>query len=187
MSPLLNELHSLHIEYKNNKDSLAKKDRYNKVKQKTQAKFREMKDKWWCDRTRELQSAADTKNAKKFFSKLKTVYGPSSKGCSPLFDLDGNTAIKETILISERWAQHFDQLLNRQSMISEDAIAQVPQRSVIKELNMPPTFYETITAIKQMSNGKAPGKDAIPPEVYKYGGDELTAELTRLFKEFWGE
>ena len=51
MSPLLNELHSLHIEYKNNKDSLAKKDRYNKVKQKTQAKFREMKDKWWCDRT----------------------------------------------------------------------------------------------------------------------------------------
>ena len=34
---LLNELHSLHIEYKNNKDSQAKKDRYNKVKQKSQA------------------------------------------------------------------------------------------------------------------------------------------------------
>ena len=100
------------------KDSLAKRDRYNEVKQKTQAKFREMKDKW-CDRTRELQSAADIKNAKKFFSKLKTVYGPSSKRCSPLFDLDGNTVIKEIILITERWAQHFDQLLNRQSMISD--------------------------------------------------------------------
>ena len=69
------------------------KDRYNKMKQKTQAKLREMKDKWWCDRTKELQSAADTKNAKKFFSELKTVYGPSSKGTSPLFDLDGRTVI----------------------------------------------------------------------------------------------
>ena len=49
VSSLLNEIHSLHIEYINNKDSQAKKDRYNKVKQKTQAKLREMKDKWWCD------------------------------------------------------------------------------------------------------------------------------------------
>ena len=31
-----------------------------------------------------------------------------------------------------------------------------------------------------MPNGKAPGEDGIPPEVYKYGGDELAAELTRL-------
>ena len=87
MSSLLNELHSLHNEYINNKDSQAMKDRYNKVKQKTQAKLREMKHKWWCDRTKELQSAADTKNAKKFFSELKTVYGPSSKGTSPLLTL----------------------------------------------------------------------------------------------------
>ena len=113
-----------------------------------------MNDKWWCDRTRELQSAADTKNVKKFFSKLKTVYGTLSKGCSPLFDVDGNTLIKETILITERWAQHSDQLLNRQSMISNNAIAEVPQRSVIKELDMAPTLDETITAIKQMSSGK---------------------------------
>ena len=95
--------------------------------------------------------------------------------------------IKETILVTETWAQHLDQLLNRQSMISEDAIAEVPLRSVIKELDMPPTLDETITAIKQMSIGQAPGEDGIPPEVYKYGGDELAAELTRLFKELWAE
>ena len=35
VSSLLNELQSLHIEYINNKDSHPKKDRYNKVKQKT--------------------------------------------------------------------------------------------------------------------------------------------------------
>ena len=72
-------------------------------------------------------------------------------------------------------------------MISEDAISEVPQRSVIKELDMSPTLDEKITAIKQMSSAKAPGEDGIPPEVCKYGGDELAAELTRLFKELWAE
>ena len=47
-----------------------------------------------------LQSTGDTKNAKKFFNKLKTVYEPSSKDCSPLFDLDGNTVIKEPTLLT---------------------------------------------------------------------------------------
>ena len=63
VSSLLNKLHSLHNEYINNKVSQAMKDRHNKVKQKTRAKLQEMKNKWWCDRTKELQSAADTKNA----------------------------------------------------------------------------------------------------------------------------
>ena len=79
-----------------------------------------------------------------------------------LFDLDGHTVIKEPTLITERWAQHFNQLLNRQSTISEDAIAVVPQRQVIKELDKPPTVDETIKAIKQLSSGKARGEDGIP-------------------------
>ena len=75
----------------------------------------------------------------------------------------------------------------RQSTISEDAIAEVSQRSVIKELDKLPTVDETIKAIKQLSSGKAPSEDGIPPEVYKYGGDKLAAELTCLFKEIWAE
>ncbi|XP_072049980.1 uncharacterized protein [Amphiura filiformis] len=163
VTALLDELHSLHIEYANNKDSKARKDRYNHMKQKAQAKLREMKDNWWRDRTQELQEAADTKNIKKFFSELKAVYGPSSRGTSPLLDLDGHTVIKEPSLITERWAQHFNQLLNRQSTISEEAIAEIPQSPEIEELDQPPTVEETAKAIKQLSSGKAPGEDGIPP------------------------
>ena len=39
----------------------------------------------------------------------------------------------------------------------------------------------------KMYSGKAPGEDGIPPEVYKHGGDELAAELTRLFRDIWAE
>ena len=184
---MLDELHKLHAEYANDKNSQGKKDRYNKAKQLTQAKLREMKDNWWVERTNELQVAADTNNAKKFFSELKAVYGPSSRGSSPLYDLDGQTLIKEPALITDRWAQHFNLLLNRQSSVSDDAIEEVPQRPVIKELDIIPTAEETAKAIKQLSCGKAPGEDGIPPEVYKLGGDTLVAELTRLFERLWAE
>ncbi|VDL89923.1 unnamed protein product [Schistocephalus solidus] len=39
--------------------------------------------------------------------------------------------------------------------------------------------------MQQISRGKAPGSDAISPEVYKHGGPLLMAELTKLFQEMW--
>ncbi len=186
---LLDDLHLLHTAYANDKDSQAKKDCYNKAKQLAQTKLREMKNNWWIERTRELHAAADAmiKNVKKFFSELKTVYGPSSRGASPLFDMEGQTLIKEPTLITARWAQHLYHLLNRQSSISDEAIDEVPQSPVIKELDTIPTVEETAEAIKQLSSGKAPGEDGIPPEIYKHGGDALVAELTSLFQQLWAE
>ncbi|VDL94493.1 unnamed protein product [Schistocephalus solidus] len=51
-------------------------------------------------------------------------------------------------------------------------------------------FFKTIKARNHpgraaISSGKAPGSDAIPPEVYKHGGPRLMAELTTLFQEMW--
>ena len=36
-----------------------------------------------------------------------------------------------------------------------------------------------------MSNGKAPGSDGIPAEIFKYGGLKLTRRLVKLFKIIW--
>lgn len=58
---------------------------------------------------------------------------------------------------------------------------------MITELDKPPILDEPIKGIKELSSCKAPGEDGIHPEVYKYDGDELAAELTRLFKELWAE
>ena len=74
-----------------------------------------------------------------------------------------------------RWVEHFEGVLNRESTISEDAISQLPQSPIIEEMSNPPTIIEVTKAIKQMSSGKAPGADGIPPEVYKCGGNIITA------------
>ena len=47
-------------------------------------------------------------------------------------------------------------------MISEDAIVELSQRSVIKKLAKPQNWDEPIKAIKQMASGKAPGENRIP-------------------------
>ena len=41
--------------------------------------------------------------------------------------------------------------------------------------------------LKAMRNRKAAGVCGIPPELLKYGGAEVTKELTRLFNKIVGE
>jgi len=40
-------------------------------------------------------------------------------------------------------------------------------------------------AVNQMSSGKAPGPDGLPPELFKSGGPEIISELTTLYKSIW--
>ncbi|VDL98577.1 unnamed protein product [Schistocephalus solidus] len=69
--------------------------------------------------------------------------------------------------------------------ISDAAIDQLLQVDTKNDLGLPPSLPETIRAVQQISSRKAPGSDAIPPEVYKHGGPRLMAELTTLFQERW--
>ena len=67
----------------------------------------------------------------------------------------------------------FQQRVNRYSVVDNDVISSIAQRPVLEAMGVDPTVAEVNKAIKQMSNGKAPGQDGIPAEVYKYGGNTL--------------
>ncbi|KAL1263556.1 hypothetical protein QQF64_006295 [Cirrhinus molitorella] len=86
------------------------------------------------------------------------LYGPQPSGSSPIPDSD--LFINEKTLILQRWAKHFQSILNRSSSINDEAII-------------------------QLSTGKAPGSDAIPLEVYKAGGAVLGDKLKQMFQSFW--
>ena len=86
---------------------------------------------------------------------------------------------KEKILA--RWAEHFDSVLNRPSSINEAAIARLPQTDINISLASKISVDEVKKATKKLLNGKAPGTDAIPVEIFKNGGSELTMRLTELF------
>lgn len=79
-----------------------------------------------------LQVATDTHDDKAFFSKLKTVYGP-------LLDTKHHSTIRDTALVTEKWVQQFKHLLNCQSIISEDAIAESLQYQMIEGMDAIPS------------------------------------------------
>ena len=149
--------------------------------------LRDIQDSWLRKKTEEIQSFADRKDMKKFHDALKTIYGPKSSGATTLLSADGNTLLTDKEAILERWAEHFNSVLNRPSSINEEAIDRLPQIECNVLLDEFPTVTETRKAVQQLSSGKAPGADAIPDEVYKAGGLPMAEKLTELFSTVCGE
>ena len=71
------------------------------------------------------------------------------------------------------------------STFDKTVISFIPQRAEIPALSADLTLKEVKDATKQLSCRKAPGKDGIPPEVFKYGGQILVCKLLDLFLAFW--
>nr|VZI45849.1 unnamed protein product [Spirometra erinaceieuropaei] len=145
---------------------------------------------WFDDNDAAITNLLAEKNRlhkayKNFFSAIKAVYGPATKGTAPLLSADGSTLLTEKTQILQRWVEHFRGVLNRPSAISDAAIERLPQVETNADLDLLPSLQETIRAVQQLSSGKAPGSDAIPAEVYKHGGPQLMDHLTALFQEMW--
>ena len=184
---LLEEKHRLLKAHQDDTSSVSKKAAYSNICKTVQTKLRDMQDSWLTKKTEEIQSFADRKDMKKFHDALKTIYGPKSSGATTLLSADGNTLLTDKEAILERWAEHFNSVLNRPSSINQDAIDRLPQIECSVLLNEFPTVTETRKAVQQLSSGKAPDADAIPAEVYKAGGGGLpmAEKLTELFHCMW--
>nr|VZI26158.1 unnamed protein product [Spirometra erinaceieuropaei] len=176
-----NRLHKAYVDHPTD----ATKAAFYRSRRQLQQRLREMQDAWTARKAEEIQGYADHNEWKNFFSAIKAVYGPPTKGTAPLLSADGNTLLTEKTQILQRWAEHFRGVLNRPSVISDAAIERLPQVETKVDLDLPPSLQETIRAVQQISSGKAPGSDAIPAEVYKHGGPQMMDHLTALFQEMW--
>ncbi|BHF66326.1 hypothetical protein SprV_0200934200 [Sparganum proliferum] len=184
ISNLLAEKNRLHKAYVDH-PTADNKAAFYRSRRQLQQRLREMQDAWTARKAEEIQGYADRNEWKNFFSAIKAVYGPPTKGTAPLLRADGSTLLIEKTQILQRWAEHFRGVLNRPSASSDAAIDRLPQVETNADLDLPPSLQETIRAVQQLSSGKAPGSDAIAAEVYKHGGPQLMDHLTALFQEMW--
>jgi hypothetical protein len=116
---------------------------------------------------------------------LERIFGPVTSAITPLRSLDGSHLIQDKVGILNRWAEHFSQILNQKSSISEEAIDSIDLRLTYPIPDDPPSDSEIAAAIRKMSNGKAPGPDGIPVEIFKFGGDVLFDRLCDLLRICW--
>ena len=183
-SKIIDSTHLAHMKYMSNKNCKTAKNSYILAKRSAQKHLRALKEKWWNTKAKELQSAADSKNSQAFYQGLKAVYGPQTKGVSPLLSSDGQQLLVDEDKIIERWVEHYSEVLNRTSTVNLDVINSIPQRKVLDEIDLPPTTTEVKKAIKILRRGM-PGKDEIPADVYLAGGPHLISKLTKLLAIIW--
>ena len=178
---LLMKKQQLQKAYQNDQSLQSKSDAYRAIRQTVQAKLLNMKETWYSEKADEIQAYTDCNNSKCFYDALKSIYGPLACGLSPVLSADGETLITDKEKIFASWAEHFDGFLNRPLSISEAAIARLPQTDINISLASKISVDEVKKATKKPLNGKAPGPDAIPAEIFKNGGLELIMTLTELF------
>ncbi|BHF70997.1 hypothetical protein SprV_0401405100 [Sparganum proliferum] len=125
-----------------------------------QQRPREMQDAWTARKAEGIQEYADRNEWKNFFSAIRAVYGPPTKGTAPLLSADSSTLLTEQTQILQRWAEHLRGVLNCPSTISDAAIARLPQVETNVDLDHLPSLQEATMAVQQLFSGKAHGTDA---------------------------
>jgi len=80
-----------------------------------------MKNNRWDDLAEELKDAADMKDFKCFCDNLKKTYGPRDVHSAPICSKEGATLYTKQSDILQRWAEHFNSMLNWQSFFNHTA------------------------------------------------------------------
>ena len=146
---------------------------------------RALKSDWWERKAVELQRAADSNNMKGFYNGLREVWGPKKKVPVQLKSRDGMEIFSDSKRVVARWSEYFQKLLNVPGDIDHEALDNIPQHITKTSLNESPTMDEMARAIAGLKDGKAPGGDGIPAEVWKHGGDNLFSRLHQLITNAW--
>ena len=109
---------------------------------------------------------------------LKEVTGKRSVRTDVINDTDG-MALTESVDILKRWAEYCGKLYKNQDGDNDNT--RLDQRcDYVRE--HPPLRSEVEWALGNIGNGKAPGMDDIPIELWKAAGDEGVDILWRICK-----
>ena len=147
MMDLIRKKHAASLVYLHDPQCTTEIDAVRSILSTVQLKLRKMQDSLMSTRTDKIQGFVDKNNMKNLYSSRKEVYGPTNAGPSPLLCADGTKLISAKNMILEKWAKHFDAVLNRPSCMNDKAIERLPQAPVNESLNVTPTLGEVHSAI----------------------------------------
>ncbi|CAI2732166.1 unnamed protein product [Schistosoma spindalis] len=121
---------------------------------------------------------------RQLYDTTKKLAGKYSKPERPVKDKEGRP-ITEIQQQRNRWAEYFEELLNRPAPTNPRDI-EAAHTDLPIDVN-PPTTEEIRMAIRQIKSGKAAGPDNIPAEALKSDIEVTTSRLHLLFKKIWEE
>ncbi len=172
----------------NNARTRATKARYQK---EYQEKHREVKrnvkqDKrnYFDDLAGRAEAAANQRNMKELYDITRLLAGKKAPPEKPIKNKEGDTLTTSEDQMT-RWAEHFEELLNRPP---PTVTAEIPPAEESLPITLdPPTKEEIMKAITLLKNGKSAGPDGIPAEALKADLQTSVDMLYPLFVRIWEE
>ena len=113
------------------------------------------------------------------------MWGSKKKGPVHLKSTYGMETFSHSKRVDARWCEQFRKIVNVSGDIDHEAVDIISQRITKTNLDDIPTMDEMTRAIACLKDGKAPGGDGIPAEVWKHGGNNLFNICHQLITNFW--
>ena len=132
----------------------------------------------------EAEQAAGRGNMKELYDTTRKLSGKYCHPERPVKDKEGNAIIGNEQQL-DRWAEHFEELLNRPAPPNPPVIH--PAEDDLPINCDRPAREEIKKAIQQLKNNKASGPDDIPAEALKAVVDTSVELLYPLFGKIWEE
>lgn len=163
-----------------------------KEKRRIEKRTHKRKKKTWLEeQITEINELGNNNEVRKFYEKVNKQRKEFKPRVSMCKDKSGNIlSQKEEVL--KRWREYFNELLNRgdenesdvnqpngNGLRGNDSDTGADNESEV------PTMDDVKEAMTNLKNNKAPGKDNISTEMWKYGGQELMNGLHKLIESIW--
>lgn len=143
-------------------------------------------DAWWADRAGALQHASNRGDSRTLFRIVNELAGHQPAPLpSTILDKDGNRVSDARPRLT-RWAQHFEDLLNRPGPTQPADVAvnlPLPGEQPIDETV--PNLNEVRKAVQSLKSRKSPGACDIPAEALHALDDNSLALLSHLISLIW--
>ena len=136
------------------------------------------------DLAKQAEEAAGKGNLRDLYMTTRKLAGKFQQVDKPVKDKDGHplTTTEEQL---RRWAEHFNELLNRPA---PEAPPDIPPADSELPINTgKPTKVEIKNAIMSLKNGKSAGPDEVPAEALKVDIMSSVNMLHSLFSRIWDE
>ena len=131
---------------------------------------------------REAEEAAAKKDMRKLYNTTKILTGKYQQTSRPIKNKDGQV-LTDTEEQMKRWAEHFEELLNRPA---PQTPIDIPPAEAALQVNLErPSRKEIRKAITSLNAGKASGPDDIPAEAIKGDLDTSTEMMYKLLGKIW--
>ena len=130
----------------------------------------------------EAEKAAASRNMEQLYDTTRKLAGKFKKSERPIRDKNGSVLMGADKQLN-RWAEHFEELLNRPAPQIQPDIQ--PAETYLPIDCNKPTREEIKKAIAHMKNGKVAGPDGIPAEALKADVNTSVEILYCLFEEIW--